>query len=55
MNPEQPPKHLSTGAIYQLNASPNTNTTTKVDLVLQITKIEDIPEKKDSTQKLKKK
>ena len=46
MNPEQHPKYLSTGAIYQLNASPNTNAT-KVDLVLQISKIEDIPEKKD--------
>jgi hypothetical protein len=55
MNPEQTPKYLSTGAILQLNANPTLNTTIKVDLVLQITKIEDLPEKKESAQKLKKK
>lgn len=49
MNPEQPPKYLSAGAIKQLSASPNTSANTKLDLVLQITKIDDVPEKKDST------
>ena len=47
------PKYLSAGAIKQLSENPSLNTTIKVDLVLQITKIEDLPEKKDSAQKLK--
>jgi hypothetical protein len=55
MNPEQTPKYLSTGAISQLNANPTLNTTIKVDLVLQITKIETMPEKKDSDKKPMKK
>lgn len=39
----QNPTHLSTGAIKQLNENTDLKSTLKLNLVLQVTKMEDMP------------